>query len=402
MSALDIFMILRLQIGCLCITVAVAIPFFAIKRTIGFANRLFRFVLLFQFISLAFDMITVCTVNNLYSIPPALNKLFHVIFICSLCLFQYLVFIYIRQLTTEDNRKKVLFAYGVPVIISMLVTALTPLRYEETEYGNYSVGPGATVVYGIVGIYLLMMLFALLRHWKMIDSDKRRIILISLLTEICISLTQSMMPTLLISSLGTTIITLTVYLTIENPDRMLRQLYLEEKLSAEAAKLKIEEIAYTDALTGIMNRRQFLSLAATQIERVMRQKSSAYMIIFDIDHFKEVNDTFGHLVGDKVLKCLAEKVTKAVRPYDLFGRYGGEEFIIFVSDIGLEDVQHHAERLRLAICAEPMVIEDVSLTISASFGVAPVLSNDLDEIIRAADEALYEAKGTGRNKVVFK
>jgi two-component system cell cycle response regulator len=125
-------------------------------------------------------------------------------------------------------------------------------------------------------------------------------------------------------------------------------------------------------------------------------------MIFDIDHFKSVNDTYGHLVGDKVLKTLAKRVTAAVRQYDLFGRYGGEEFILYISDISPADMREHAERIRLALSTKPMEFEEATLTITASFGVASVLSApDLDGIIKLADTALYEAKHSGRNCVRF-
>ena len=142
-----------------------------------------------------------------------------------------------------------------------------------------------------------------------------------------------------------------------------------------------------------------MNLASAQIERVTRQGSNAYFIIFDIDHFKKVNDTFGHLIGDKVLKCVADRVKKALRPYDIFGRYGGEEFTIFVSDISSTDIANYAERIRRAICGEPMEFMDTKLTASASFGIAPVTPKKLEAIIHIADEALYKAKQEGRNRV---
>ena len=124
--------------------------------------------------------------------------------------------------------------------------------------------------------------------------------------------------------------------------------------------------------------------------------------MFDVDYFKKVNDTYGHIVGDKVLVCLAERVKKAVRPYDLFGRYGGEEFIMFISDISDKDVFNHTERIRKMINESPMVFEEAELTVSASFGVASVMSeNELIDVIKLADEALYQAKKDGRNRVVI-
>jgi len=393
-------MLLKLQIGCFCFTVAVAIPFFMAKRAKNFTNKLFQYIILFQVISLVFDALSTYTVNNPDFTPSFLNRLFHKIFISALCVFIYFVFLYIRQLITEDNRRKRLFAYGAPLVLSTLAAFFTPLDFPESKIGNYSAGVGVTAVYCIVGVYLAMMVYFIIRYRKRIDGDKRRIIFIALLTKICFSLLQLFIPALLISSLGSTLITVAIYITIENPDRLLRELYLKEKINAEEAGKKLEEIAYTDMLTGIMNKRQFMNLTSAQVERIKRQNGSAYIIIFDIDHFKKVNDTYGHLVGDKVLKCLADRTKEQLRPYDLFARYGGEEFIMFVSDITGPDIKKHAERMRLAINGSPMEFDGLQLTVSASFGVAPVTYTDtLENIIHTADEALYKAKNEGRNRV---
>ena len=400
MDTLEIIMILRLQVGCLCFTMAVAIPFFATRRAQNFINTLFSYLIIVQIVSLFFDMITVYTVNHFDSVSPYLNKLFHIMFIFSLCLFTYLTFLYIRQLVTDDHRKKWLFTYSAPLILATFVAAYAPMSYEESNIGNYSTGLGIASLFCIVGVYMVMMFYLILRYWRRIDSDKRRIILIALVTEICISLTQFLIPALLITSLGTTIITLAIYLTIENPDRVLRRLFITEKLRAEAAKKKIEEIAYIDTLTGIMNRRQFMSLAVAQIKMLNANGGSAFLIMFDIDNFKKVNDTHGHLIGDKVLICVTERVQKALRPYDIFGRFGGEEFTILVSNINSGDIKNYADRLRSAIDGDPMSFDGVKLTITASFGVAPISENGIDSIIRVADEALYQAKSDGRNRVV--
>ena len=163
----------------------------------------------------------------------------------------------------------------------------------------------------------------------------------------------------------------------------------------------MEQMAFTDMLTGIINRRQFMNLASAQIDKIKRHGGNAYIIIFDLDHFKKVNDTYGHLIGDGVLKLTAQRVNKVLRSYDLFGRYGGEEFILFVSVTNPAEIKNHAERIRLAISSEPMVFEDAALTVSASFGVAPVSGDSIEDIINAADKALYRAKSEGRNRVVI-
>lgn len=164
----------------------------------------------------------------------------------------------------------------------------------------------------------------------------------------------------------------------------------------------LEEIACTDGLTGIINRRHFMDLALRQFERSVRSKKESFIMIFDLDHFKKVNDNYGHLAGDKVLKEVAQRVERAIRPYDLFARYGGEEFIILVADVDKINAQNLAERIRLNICQTPINVGGVPITVSASFGVAVATPlNDLDTAIGLADKALYQAKEEGRNRVVF-
>ena len=125
-------------------------------------------------------------------------------------------------------------------------------------------------------------------------------------------------------------------------------------------------------------------------------------MIYDLDHFKAVNDTYGHLAGDRVLKETAQRVKKAIRPYDLLGRYGGEEFVILMTEIDKANVAAATERIRLDVCKAPVVFEGKEIPITASFGIAyaaPV--NDMTTAIKCADEALYQAKDGGRNRVVF-
>jgi len=168
---------------------------------------------------------------------------------------------------------------------------------------------------------------------------------------------------------------------------------------------KLEEMAHYDALTSICNRRFFMELAGAQIARSLRTGTECFLLIFDLDHFKMVNDTYGHTAGDKVLRDVAQRVKKTIRPYDILGRYGGEEFIVMMSDvkaINKDNVMTAAERIRLVICSTPVEFEGTLIPVAASLGVAraaPV--NDLPTAIKCADEALYMAKNQGRNRVIF-
>jgi two-component system cell cycle response regulator len=134
----------------------------------------------------------------------------------------------------------------------------------------------------------------------------------------------------------------------------------------------------------------------------MRQHFPLGVILADLDHFKSINDTHGHAVGDAVLREAASRMVAALRPYDRLGRYGGEEFLIVAPGCGPDDVISVGERLRLALLERPVQTRSGSIELSASFGVIsrPELDQvDAEALIQAADEALYQAKASGRNCV---
>ena len=168
---------------------------------------------------------------------------------------------------------------------------------------------------------------------------------------------------------------------------------------------KLKEIANNDSLTGIFNRRFFMELVSIHVTRSLRTGSDSFIIILDLDHFKAVNDTYGHLAGDKVLKETAQRIKNVIRPYDIFGRYGGEEFIIFMGyteQINKINVINAVERIRLEVCKTPVEFEGKEIPISASFGISCATPSDgMDTATRRADEALYRAKKEGRNRVIF-
>ena len=168
----------------------------------------------------------------------------------------------------------------------------------------------------------------------------------------------------------------------------------------EKMRSAFEIMAITDPLTGIFNRRHFFNVAQISNEKARRQKTNAFIVIFDIDRFKQVNDKYGHTIGDKVLLDITARVKAGIRPYDIFARYGGEEFIIYTSDITNDEVYEMAERLRLNLCNNQFEYEDVSFSLSASFGIAHIADYNIENTIKYADEALYTAKREGRNRVV--
>ncbi len=165
---------------------------------------------------------------------------------------------------------------------------------------------------------------------------------------------------------------------------------------------KLELLATTDFLTGLANRKQIMTNLAQQIEQHRRYGTIFSLLMVDIDHFKTVNDTHGHLVGDAVLVQLARIFKETLRILDSAGRYGGEEFLIVLGQADLQQALQTAERIRLAVQQYIFTCEDVTLRATISIGVAEMSTEDMtiNELIGRADQALYDAKEHGRNRVV--
>ncbi len=164
----------------------------------------------------------------------------------------------------------------------------------------------------------------------------------------------------------------------------------------------LERLSVTDALTGLRNRRFAEWFLAREVERGHRHGNDLSVILGDLDHFKRVNDSFGHPVGDAALCHAGEVITRQVRKTDLAARFGGEEFLIGLAQVPLAGAKAFAERQRAALEASPLVLPDgrvIELTIS--LGVAALVETDETPaaLIAAADHALYEAKNGGRNRV---
>jgi diguanylate cyclase (GGDEF)-like protein/PAS domain S-box-containing protein len=164
---------------------------------------------------------------------------------------------------------------------------------------------------------------------------------------------------------------------------------------------KLVELATTDPLTGLFNRRHFWEVCKREIERIKRYGSMLSLLMIDVDHFKLVNDTYGHDVGDQVLQSLADLCRRTFRGVDIIGRIGGEEFAVLLPETGLPEAAGAAHRLRQAVEQASIAVGEhfIKITVSAGVAMAVNESADLETLFKQADLALYAAKAGGRNRV---
>jgi len=163
---------------------------------------------------------------------------------------------------------------------------------------------------------------------------------------------------------------------------------------------RLQLLAYVDPLSGVLNRRSFLDLSGKEESRSRRRNYHIAVLMVDIDHFKQINDTYGHASGDSVIRGLAEICARALRPSDLVARYGGEEFIISLPETGIEQARQVADRLRATVAEATIPTGTGGVHFTVSIGVAICSRRaSLADAMRRADEALYAAKRNGRNRV---
>ncbi len=171
------------------------------------------------------------------------------------------------------------------------------------------------------------------------------------------------------------------------------------------ANKKYRELAYRDELTGLYNNRYFQELMDKEVERSRRYGHALSLLFFDIDHFKEINDNFGHLAGDRALRQVAEKIQQIMRSADVVVRYGGDEFVVIMPETGRDGLEVFAERLRRGIEEMTVPVEPGQVQLTVSIGGAIYTSQNPEvnkmTLLAAADKAIYQAKRTGRNRLTI-
>jgi diguanylate cyclase (GGDEF)-like protein len=176
------------------------------------------------------------------------------------------------------------------------------------------------------------------------------------------------------------------------------QLHEELTLALEQSQFQ----ASHDSLTGLFNRMAIFQALHSELERSRRESTNLSVILADIDNFKQINDQYGHLMGDVVLEEMAKRIASSLRTYDSVGRYGGEEFVIILPGCDEHEAVNAAERIRSCIADRPIVTSGGNISCTLSLGVTSALGTsvkNMDQMLKKADEALYHAKNSGRNRV---
>jgi len=180
----------------------------------------------------------------------------------------------------------------------------------------------------------------------------------------------------------------------------INELLREEIEERKRVEKQLHRLATTDPLTGTLNRRHFFNLAEQEFDRSMRYDRQISIILLDVDHFKETNDKYGHVAGDQILQTIANRFIDNLRKMDIFGRYGGDEFVILLPETNLEQARLAAERLHKIVTMEAADTSKGCIPLQISMGVASLTnSDDMEKLLIKTDQALYDAKEAGRNRV---
>ena len=255
-----------------------------------------------------------------------------------------------------------------------------------------------------------------------IDSHKLIVTLINISLVSCLYMTHYLIPEMIVDykneeeklfDLIASYISIAVYLVLIL-DLLLRS-YLREHRIASEQNFKLQELnekllhdkelfekmAITDPLTNLYNRGKIIELMEAEMARYERKKTSFSVILGDVDHFKQINDTYGHIAGDMVLQSVAYILQSSLRKYDSVGRYGGEEFLVILPGTNIDEARDVAERIRKEIENMDCIFPPNTIKTTISLGVANITENEnLKELLSRVDEYLYIAKNEGRNRVI--
>ncbi len=183
--------------------------------------------------------------------------------------------------------------------------------------------------------------------------------------------------------------------------KRINEMLLAEIEERKRIEKQLHHLATTDPLTGAFNRRYFFELAEQEFDRSQRHSRGISIILFDVDHLKAINDTHGHIVGDQLLKTIAERFNSHLRQMDIFGRFGGDEFVILLPETNINQARQAAERLHKIVTSDPVETFRGKIPIQISIGVSSLEnSDDMEKLLIKTDQALYEAKESGRDQVV--
>jgi diguanylate cyclase (GGDEF)-like protein len=268
---------------------------------------------------------------------------------------------------------------------------LAQLNKEKTEYYQVIEKSGKTLFRYLSPLHADASCFGCHRGLPLKAGDVLGVISISIPIDHLIAQTQKTRIIIFLSA----IISIGLLMTA------IYILTLRLAVDLDKAQHQLKTQALTDELTGLSNRRQVMTRLEQEFQRAVRIREPICVVSLDIDHFKKVNDTYGHMFGDIVLKKVAERMQSCLRPYDTVGRVGGEEFLIVAPASPPDEAISLAQRVIASISAEPMEDGNSSITVTASAGVAVISSDDAeaDDLLRKADRSLYEAKASGRNRV---
>ena len=298
--------------------------------------------------------------------------------------------------------------YIIAVVIGFEITVSTDGIVATYQWVTFIIVPifagitlpyWAPMVFGVMNTIIVLVLYGIgfQQHQLSFLSDQGdQVVLLIVASGFILSIAA--MITLYTRSVEKAVIEADRAVELETANSALEQAHSALATAYE----QLEELSTRDSITGLLNQRALHKLLPIEAERSKQTHESLGVIFADLDHFKHVNDTWGHHAGDIALAHLAECLRANVRATDIVARYGGEEFIVVMPGQGTSDVAQMAERLRTIVATSPVVLPDgqsINITLSLGVAVLPDDADTVDAILIAADAAMYHAKHNGRNRV---